>query len=115
MPEVDWVDFILKLGAISTAVMGVGRLLIGIYKKYVTDPYNKMAERIQKDNSEEMRLTIAPMTNAIERLNYLLEDSQKDRQSLHAKDGEQDIKLDSHEVRITVLEDWRKGSNRRND
>lgn len=113
MPEVDWVDFILKLGAISTAVMGVGRLLIGVYKKYVTDPYNKMAEKIQKENSEEMRLAISPMTTAIERLNYLLEDSQKDRKSLHIKNDEQDGKLDSHEVRITVLEDWRKGINRK--
>lgn len=107
MADLDWVDFILKLGAIATAVTGVGRLLIGIYKKYVTDPYNKMAEKIQKENSEEMKLAIAPMTTAIERLNYLLEDSQRDRKSLHLKNDEQDGRLDSHETRISVLEDWR--------
>ena len=113
MPEVDWVDFILKLGAISTAVMGVGRLLIGIYKKYVTDPYNSIAQKMQSENNQNMQESIAPLTSAISRLNYLLEDSQADRKVIHGKIEVQDGTLDNHEIRITVLEDWRKASRRK--
>lgn len=104
----DWINFILQLGAIATALTGVGRLLIGLYKKYVTDPYNRISANIQKENTQQMKDSITPLTHSIERLNYLLEDSQQDRKRLHAKDDAQDLVMDNHEIRITVLEDWRK-------
>lgn len=100
----NWVEFILQLGAVATALTGVGRLLIGVYKKYVTDPHDKRVAEIQKQSSQELRESISPLTVSIERLNYLLEEGKADRERLHEKDDELDSKLDSHEIRITVLE-----------
>lgn len=104
MPELDWVDFILKLGAISTAVMGVGRLLIGVYKKYVTDPDQKMAEKIQKEYTESLKASIEPLkasieplTESIALLNANLQESKDDRKGIH-------VKLSDHDGRIIVLE-----------
>lgn len=109
MEGFEWMDFLIKLGAVVGAVSGVGKLFIGWYKKYITDPYNRVAKEIQEKNSQQMKDAIAPLTYAIDKLNHLLEDSQRDRKTLHAKDDEQDLRMDSHEVRISVLEDWRKG------
>lgn len=100
----NWVEFILQLGAVATAITAVGRLLIGIYKKYITEPHDKMVAEIQKQNSRELRESISPLTVSIERLNHLLEEGKVDREKLHAKDDELDDKIDSHEIRITVLE-----------
>lgn len=101
-------DWIIKLGSVVAAVGAVGRVFVGWYKKYITDPQARTAKEIQEKNSQQMKEAIAPLTIAIDRLNYLLEDSQRDRRGLHAKNDEQDTTLDNHEVRITVLEDWRK-------
>lgn len=108
MDGMDWKEFILQLGAMSAAVTGVGRLLIGLYKKYVTDPYNNLSEKMQKENAQSLKDSIDPLNRSIKHLNYLLEDSQADRKVLHKKDEAQDVIMDNHEVRITVLEDWRK-------
>lgn len=109
MPDVDWVDFILKLGAVSSAATGVVRLIIGFYKKYITDPYNNIAQKMQNENNRNMQDSITPLTSAIDRLNHLLEDSQADRKIIHGKIDMQEDIVDNHEIRITVLEDWRKG------
>ena len=104
----DWVDFILKLGAIATAVTAVGRLLISAYKKYISAPHDRAIAEIQKQNSRDLTDSLMPLTISIEKLNYLLDESRADRKKLHEQDREHDIALDNHEVRISVLEDWRK-------
>jgi len=108
MPGESIANFLIQLGAIAAAVTAVGRFLIGVYKRLVTDPHNKAMENVQKENGRQITDAVSPLTHSIERLNYLLEDSQKDRKNLHAKNEEQDLRLDNHEVRITVLEDWRR-------
>lgn len=111
----DWVNFILQLGAIATALTAVGRLLIGAYKKYITDPHDRRMEQVQKRNSEDIKNSISPLTHSIEKLNYLLEEGREDRKRLHEKDKSQDVKIENHEIRITVLEDWRNETRSRKD
>ena len=104
-----WTEFIIKIGAVAGAITAVGRLLIGVYKKLVTDPYNIVLQRVQEENTKDLKRSLSPLTQAIDRLNELLDDSKADRELLHRKNDEQDNKIDNHETRITVLEDWRKG------
>ena len=103
--DVEWVEFIIKLGAIASAATGVGKVLVVIYNKTITGPRNRLTERIQKESSMQLERSINPLTVAIDKLNYLLEDSKMDRRMLHDKNKEQDSKIQNHENRIVVLED----------
>lgn len=103
----NWVDFMLQLGAIATALTAVGRVLIFVYKKYITDPHNQRVEDMYLKSSNELKETITPLTISIERLNYLLEEGKSDREKLHEKSDKLDVKVGDHEIRINRLEDWR--------
>lgn len=100
-------EIILQWGAIAGALMGIFSFLIWVYKKLISEPNQELEKRLQKENNEALRTSIAPLTDSIKQLNYLLEESKKDRECLHNRDSQQEIVLDDHETRITVLEDWR--------
>lgn len=97
MNGMEWMDYIIKLASLMTAIGVLGNVLIKLYKKYVTDPDQKMAEKIQKEYTESLKLTVEPLTESIALLNTNLQDSQMDRKNIH-------ITLSEHDGRIIVLE-----------
>ena len=97
MDGMQWMDWIIKLASLMTAIGVLGNVLIKFYKKYVTDPDQKMAEKIQKEYTESLKASVEPLTESIALLNVNLQDSQMDRKNIH-------IKLSEHDGRIIVLE-----------
>lgn len=105
----EWSEYITQIGSIITTVTVIGSALIWVYKKLVSDPDKRMAEKIQRENSESLKTTVEPLTKSIELLNRNLAESEKDRIQLNKKMGEHGTILNNYETRITVLEDWKKG------
>ncbi|WP_277630406.1 hypothetical protein [Atopococcus tabaci] len=99
MNGMEWADYIIKLASLMGAVGVLGNFLIKVYKKYVTDPDQKMAEKIQKEYTESLKASVAPLTESIALLNQNLQESQDDRKGIH-------VKLDNHEGRINKLEGY---------
>lgn len=97
MDGMEWVDWIIKLGSLSGAIGVLGNFLIKVYKKYVTDPDQKMAEKIQKEYTESLKSSVEPLTESIALLNANLSESKEDRKGIH-------VKLNDHDGRIFVLE-----------
>ncbi|ATF25334.1 hypothetical protein [Brochothrix thermosphacta] len=105
----DLNEYLKGIASLVTAITVVGGALIWIYKKLVSDPDKRMAERIQRENSESLKQTVQPLTQSIELLNNNLKQSEKDREQLNKKVNLHDNVLNNHETRITVLEEWKKG------
>ena len=105
----DLNEYLKGIASLVTAVTGVGGALIWIYKKLVSDPDKRMAERIQRENAESLKQTVQPLTQSIELLNNNLKQSEKDREQLNKKVNLHDNILNNHETRITVLEDRKRG------
>ena len=105
----DLNEYLKGIASLVTAITVVGGALIWIYKKLVSDPDKRMAERIQRENSESLKQTVQPLTQSIELLNNNLKQSEKDREQLNKKVNLHDNILNNHETRITVLEDWKRG------
>lgn len=110
--DAEWIEFLIKLGSIAGAITGVSKLAISMYNKTVTEPQNRIIQQVQADNAKHLAESINPLTRAIDGLNHLLADSQRDRQNLHKKTDKNASRLDKHgerieehETRITVLED----------
>ena len=97
MDGMEWMDWIIKLASLMTAIGVLGNVLIKFYKKYVTDPDQKMAEKIQKEYTESLKASVEPLTESIALLNANLSESKEDRKGIH-------IKLNDHDGRIIVLE-----------
>lgn len=105
----DLSEYVKGIASLVTAITVVGGALIWIYKKLVSDPDKRMAERIQRENSESLKQTVQPLTQSIELLNNNLKQSEKDREQLNKKVNLHDNVLNNHETRITVLEELKKG------
>lgn len=58
----------------------------------------------------KLNTTLSNLTNKIETLNDNLTEGKRDRERLHSKLEKTDGRIDGHDTRITVLEDWRKGT-----
>jgi hypothetical protein len=97
MNGMEWMDYIIKLASLMTAIGVLGNVLIKFYKKYVTDPDQKMAEKIQKEYTESLKASVEPLTESIALLNANLQESKDDRKGIH-------VKLSDHDGRIIVLE-----------
>lgn len=54
--------------------------------------------------------TLSTLNHEVKELNKTLTESKLDRERLHTKLEKTDGRVDKHDVRITVLEDWRKGT-----
>jgi len=105
----EWSVLATQMTSIITTFTIIGGALIWVYKKLVSDPDKRMAEKIQRENSESLKMTVEPLTKSIELLNHNLAESEKDRIQLNKQMGKHNTILNNHETRITVLEDWRKG------
>ena len=107
-------EWVIKLGAITGALTATLSLIMWVYNKLVTEPNCKLASDIQVRASRELGESISPLIHSIDRLSELLDDSQKDRDSLHDKDKQQDKRMDGqddklgrHDNRITIIETWK--------
>ena len=100
----EWVEWILKLGSISIAITGIIKLI-----EYTS-------RKVQETNAKRFERALAPFTKAIDKLNRMLEESQKDREALHDKArrteaaikehaGKHTKQLNNHDKRIKILED----------
>lgn len=106
----EWSEYIKFIASMIGSVTAIGGALIWIYKKLVSDADRRMAEKIQRENTEALKQSIEPLTKAIDALNHNLQESKQDRIKLNKTTGEHGLILNNHETRITVLEDWRKGT-----
>lgn len=104
----EWHEFLIQLAAITTAVTTVGGSLLWVYKRLVLEPDKKMAQEIQRKSNEELRKAIEPLSKSIEVLNHNLEESKRDREKLNKISEQQEVVLADHEVRLSILEEWRK-------
>lgn len=105
----EWSEYLTVVASLIGSITIIGGALIWIYKKLVSDPDKRMAEKIQRENTEALKQSIEPLTKAIDMLNNNLEESKRDRIKLNKKVDEHDDCLSDHHTRLTVLEDWRKG------
>ena len=59
--------------------------------------------------SQTLNETLLNLKFEITRLSESLTDSKADRLRLHARVDNTDDRLDEHDTRISILEDWRRG------
>ena len=109
--QLEWSVHVSQIATLIGSFTVIGSALIWVYKKLVSEPDKRMAEKIQRENSDALRNTVEPLTKSIDLLNSNLADSAKDRAQLNIKAEKHDGILNNHETRITVLEDWKKGEN----
>jgi len=100
----EWSGLATQMTSIITSFTIIGGALIWIYKKLVSEPDKRMAEKIQRDNTESLKQSVEPLTRSIELLNHNLADSAKDREQLNVKVGQHDEELNDHDKRISILE-----------
>lgn len=115
-------EYLTMLAGIISSLTIVGGALITIWKLVIVNPREKRRtekeEQQQKDREEFERQLIdtvrqdyAPLSESIDRLNALLEESKRDRMTLHKitdvnvqQIGEHEELLGSHNERLIVLE-----------
>ena len=100
----EWSGLATQMTSIITSFTIIGGALIWIYRKLVSEPDKRMAEKIQQDNTESLKQSVEPLTRSIDLLNHNLADSAKDREQLNAKVGLHDEELNDHDKRISILE-----------
>lgn len=105
----DLNEYLKGIASLVSSIIVVGGALIWIYKKLVSDPDKRIAEQIQRENSETLKQTVQPLTQSIELLNNNLKQGEKDREQLNKKVNLHDNIINNHETRITVLEERKKG------
>ena len=104
----EWGDILIYLATVIGSVTTIGAALIWTYKKTVLDPAKRMDKELQAKSAQDLKDTIEPLSRSIEILNHNLEESVKDRKRLTDRADGQDVILSDHEIRIKILEDWRK-------
>lgn len=108
-------------GAI-TSIMVIGTFLVKVVDKIIIKPMDKRkaerAKEVELDRQkfeesllERVEVNQQPLAESIDRLNKLLEESQRDRNDLHKitdeiviVTGKHEERLDSHNDRLIVLE-----------
>ncbi len=108
-------------GAI-TSVTIIGAFLVKVVDKIIIKPMDKRkadrAKEVELDRQkfeesllERVEANQQPLAESIDRLNQLLEESQRDRVNLHKiaevnvkAIGEHEVRLDNHNDRLIVLE-----------
>lgn len=106
----NWHEFLMQSASIVTAFATVGGAMLWAYKKLVIEPDKRMAEEVQRKNTQELKNAIQPLSRSIELLNHNLEESKKETKRLYELTEKHEIILHDHERRISILEDWRKTS-----
>lgn len=111
----EWTGIIAQMSSTITAFTIIGGALIWVYKKLVSDPDKRLAEKIQKENAESakemqrentesLRNSVEPLTKSIDLLNQNLADSARDRANLNTEMNKHAEYLIDHDKRITILE-----------
>ncbi|KPJ21703.1 hypothetical protein ACVRW4_06015 [Streptococcus phocae subsp. phocae] len=90
-------------GAVSALAL-IGGAMIWIHKKLVIEPDGRLAERLQAENNKLLTDTVNPLTEAIKDLNYNLNTATKERAEMRRNIDEHEVRLDAHDIRLTVLE-----------
>lgn len=93
----EWADWIIKISTLIGSLSFIIKSFLKGYDKLIVEPDRRMAEKIQRENTEAIKTSIEPLTQAIELLNTNLKDSQADRKRIH-------IQLNDHEHRIVSIE-----------
>lgn len=106
----NWHEFLMQSASIVTAFATVGGAMLWAYKKLVIEPDQRVAEEVQRKNTQELKKAIQPLSRSIELLNHNLEESKKETKRLYELTEKHEIILHDHERRISILEDWRKTS-----
>lgn len=101
-------EVILKISGIVAAITIIGGAVLWIYNTIVTEPYNRELCKAREEQARQLKDALAPLTQALDRLNYLLEESELDIGELHEINVNQNKQLGDHEVRIVVLENFKK-------
>ena len=105
----EWSDYITFIASLIGSLTVIGGALIWVYKKLVSDPDKRIAEKIQRENNVMLKESLDPLTKSIEMLNMNLEDSKQDRIKLNQTVDKHAEQLTDHGTRITVLESWKRG------
>ena len=100
-------EWILKAGAITAAVGGMGGLLMWLYQKLFKDPYAAEFCKLREEQNRQLKDTLTPLTHALDRLSELPDESESDRTKLHQMNDLQNKQLGQHEMRIVRLEDFK--------
>ncbi len=112
-------NFLLWLQEIASYIMAfttIGTALIWVGKKMIVNPMEKRRTereeiKIRERNEFEQKLLMKvdknhiPLKEAIDRLNQLLDESQRDRSALHKIANVNTQKLGEHETKIHDLDD----------
>ena len=105
----EWSEHLTFIASLIGSLTVIGGALMWIYKKLVSDPDKRIAEKIQRENNAMLKESLDPLTKSIELLNHNLEDSKRDRMQLNETVTHHANELAGHETRITVLESWKRG------
>ncbi|PIA83656.1 hypothetical protein [Streptococcus parauberis] len=97
-------DNLADLASAITSLTILGGALIFIYKKFVVEPDNRMAKKIQDENNVVLTETVTPLTEQIKLLNINLDLANQRSDDIKKEVVSHDTRLDNHETRITVLE-----------
>ena len=115
----EWLAIVA--GAI-TSITIIGTFLVKIVDKIIIKPMDKRKverakeveldrQRFEESLLERVEANQQPLAESIDRLNQLLDESQRDRVNLHKiaevnvkRIGEHEERLDSHNERLIVLE-----------
>ena len=115
-------EWLALVAGMITSVTIIGAFLIKVIDKIIVKPMDKRkAERakVVEADRQKFEQTLLkhveanqqPLTDSIDKLNELLEESQRDRVALHKvsdvnvqRIGEHEQRLDSHNDRLIVLE-----------
>lgn len=116
-------DYLGVWGGMISSIIVIGSALGWVAKKFYLDPKDKRKEEQERNYQAKMisvaqeqnapfRHSIEKLNHAVDSLNKLLEESQRDRVALHKISdantlqlGKLDDEVENHEVRISILED----------
>lgn len=115
-------EWLAVVAGTITSVMVIGTFLVKVVDKIIIKPMDKRkadrAKEVEIDRQkfeesllERVETNQQPLAESIDRLNQLLEESQRDRNDLHKitdeiviVTGKHEERLDSHNDRLIVLE-----------
>ena len=115
-------EWLAVVAGTITSVTIIGAFLVKVVDKIIIKPMDKRkadrAKEVELDRQkfeesllERVEANQQPLAESIDRLNQLLEESQRDRVNLHKiaevnvkAIGEHEVRLDNHNDRLIVLE-----------
>jgi biopolymer transport protein ExbB/TolQ len=105
-------EILANMASWITSLTVIGGALVWIVNVVIVKPAEKRINKFEQNLLKKQELNQKPLTEAIDKLNELLDESQRDRKLLH-EIADENVKaidiheeqFEDHEIRITVLED----------